>query len=61
MNQKTPVGPIIGSGIVVLVLVFGAASLISKVFAERAHPTVLPTITEYQRIDETASTSPARR
>ncbi len=56
-NSKTPVGPIIGSLIVVVILIIGAVSLITKVFSERAHPTVLPPITEYQHIDETATTT----
>jgi len=50
MNQKTPIGPVIGSGIVFIILLFGAVSLGSKVFKERTRPTILPVITEYENI-----------
>ena len=63
-NHKTTIGPIIGSGVVVLVLIFGAVSLMSKVFRERRQPIVLPTITEYERTStstiETSTTSSPR-
>ena len=57
MNPQPSLGPSIGSGVVVLMLILGAVSLVGKVFKERTTVTTLPTITEYEQIEMRAATS----
>lgn len=57
MNSKPTVGPLIGSGVVVLLLIFGAVYVGGHVFKERTTFRTLPAVTEYERITISATSS----